>query len=195
VRAANSRRLLLAVDALFGVLLIVAAFAGAVPRQQASSAPPPQPVAPEQVQRFGGLAPPGQTTGLAVARDGSLGIVDRGRNVVIHIDGGGRPLAEWGPRFGSGLDAQDLLGLAANADGWWVLDRGALRILHLDQNGQAQPDRTIDLQPLATYGPTGLAVDASDNVYLADTGRDRLLAFDPRGRQINPVGDSGSDLG
>src|SRR4030095_4592116 len=113
--------------------------------------------------------PPVHTAAFAFAPDGSPGIVDRGRNVVIHLDNAGRPLAEWGPRFGSGLDAQDLLGLAANADGWWVLDRGALRILHLDQNGQAQPERTIDLQPLATYGPTGLAVDASDNLYLADT--------------------------
>jgi len=32
-------------------------------------------------------------------------------------------------------------------------------------------------------------------VYLADTGRDRLLVFDPRGRQVNSIGDSGGDLG
>ena len=79
---------------------------------------------------------------------------------MLHLAANGQPLAEWGPRFGDGLEANDLLGLAAIDDGWFVLDRGAQRILRLDANGRAQPDRTIDLQPLATYGPNGLATDS-----------------------------------
>ncbi len=193
MRIANSRRVLLVTDALFGIGLIGAAFVGALasPRPQSPTAVPQ----PELVQRFGGIGPPGQAIGFSIGSDGTLGVVDRGRNLVLHLDADGRPLGEWGPRFGGDLEAQDLVGLAANQDGWYVLDRGAQRIVHLDATGQAEPWRTIDLQPLATYGPNGLAVDARGNVYVADTGRDRILVFDERGRPLNSIGDSGTDLG
>jgi uncharacterized membrane protein/DNA-binding beta-propeller fold protein YncE len=196
VRAATSRRLLLALDALFGVVLLGVALVPALlstlnqPRQAQVVAP-----APRLVLRLGGIFPPGQPIGFAVAPDGTLGIVDRSRGVVMHLDASGQPMAEWGPRFGSGLDAQDLLGLAADPGGWYVLDRGALRVLRLDINGKVMPERTIDLKPLAPYGPNGLGVDARGNLYLADTGRDRVLAFDPTGRLASTIGDSGRELG
>jgi DNA-binding beta-propeller fold protein YncE/4-amino-4-deoxy-L-arabinose transferase-like glycosyltransferase len=196
VRAATSRRLLLALDVLFGVVLLGVALVPSLPStlNQPRQAQVVQP-APRLVSRLGGIAPPGQPSGFAVAPDGTLGIVDRSRGVVMHLDASGQPLAEWGPLFGSGLDAQDLLGLAAEPGGWYVLDRGALRVLHLDTSGKVEPERTIDLKPLAPYGPNGLGVDARGNLYLADTGRDRVLAFDRTGRLASTIGDSGQELG
>ncbi|HEX8969577.1 MAG TPA: NHL repeat-containing protein, partial [Chloroflexota bacterium] len=41
----------------------------------------------------------------------------------------------------------------------------------------------------------GLAVDANDNVYAADTGRNRILVFSPAGRLMSQVGHGGTDLG
>ena len=188
--------MLLALDALFGVVLLGVAF---LPALLSALNPPPRAhvvvLPPQLVRRMDGIALPGQPVGFAMAPDGTLGLVDRGRGVVMHLDSAGRATAEWGPRFGSGLDAQDLLGLAADADGWYVLDRSALRVLRLDTNGRVEPERTIDLKPLAPYGPNGLGVDQRGNLYVADTGRDRVLVFDTSGRLVNTIGDSGRDLG
>ncbi|HEV7666497.1 MAG TPA: PA14 domain-containing protein [Chloroflexota bacterium] len=190
-----SRRLVLAVDALFGVLLLALAVTGGA----APGAPPPPgssaSPAMEVTARLGGASPPGQVTGLAASADGSLALVDRGRSVVIRLDASGQQRAEWGPHFGADLDAQELVGLAADGDGWYVLDRGAQRILRLDSTGQAQPERTIDLKPLTTYGPNGLATDGQGNLYLADTGRDRIVVFDSGGHMTAALGDAGTGLG
>ena len=81
------------------------------------------------------------------------------------------------------------------ATGGIVLDRGLNRIIRLDAQGQPQPNRSIDLAPLATYGPNGLAADGRGNLYMADTGRDRIVVFDAAGHMTGSFGDSGNDLG
>jgi DNA-binding beta-propeller fold protein YncE len=143
--------------------------------------------------RFSGITPGGQTTGFGVAPDGSLAYVDRGRQEVIRLDANGAPLAEWGPYFGGETDAQDLNGIAAAGSDWYVLDRGRSRILQLDTNGRAT--HSIDLQSLGTYGPNGLAVDTRGNIYLADTGSNRILVFSTAGALLRTIGSPGAELG
>ncbi|GAC1321976.1 MAG: hypothetical protein NVSMB2_19100 [Chloroflexota bacterium] len=144
--------------------------------------------------RFGGSAPDGQTTGFAVAPDGSLAYVDRSRQRVIRLNPQGSLLAEWGPRFAAEEDdALDLSGIVAAGSNWFVLDRGRTRILRLDGEGRAT--RFIDLQPYGTYGPNGLAVDARGNVYMADTGSNRILVFTPDGALLRTIGTAGAELG
>jgi DNA-binding beta-propeller fold protein YncE len=143
--------------------------------------------------RFSGATPGGQTTGFAVAPDGSLAYVDRGRQRVVRLDANGALLTEWGPRFDSEGDAQDLNGIASAGSDWYLLDRGRPRILQLDNSGRAT--RSIDLQSLGTYGPNGLAVDARGNIYLADTGGNRILVFSPGGAVIRSIGTPGAGLG
>src|SRR5262249_47246110 len=161
---------------------------------------PSQPKASETGQpnievraRFASVAPLGQTTGFAVSPDGTLAVVDRGRQRVVRLDATGAPLAEWGPRFEADADAQDVGGIAATASEWYLLDRGRARIMRLDASGRAT--RTIDLQPLATYGPNGIAADAHGDVYLADTGGNRILVFNSAGGLIRTIGTSGDGLG
>src|SRR5207248_8864572 len=60
-------------------------------------------------------------------------------------------------------------------------------------NGRATS--SIDLQALGTYGPNGLAVDARGNVYLADTGSNRILMFAPTGTLLRTIGTPGTELG
>jgi sugar lactone lactonase YvrE/4-amino-4-deoxy-L-arabinose transferase-like glycosyltransferase len=186
----------LAVDALFGLLLLAVAFGSGRPPatspsvEGATSSP-----AMQLTARLGGVIPPGQSTGFARDADGSLAIVDRTRQVVIRLDADGQPRGEWGPHFGLGLDARDLLGVAPDGDGWYLLDRGAQRILRLTGQGAAQAERTIDLSSLATYGPTALATDARGNLFMADTGRDRVVVFDSNGRLSGEFGESGTNLG
>jgi streptogramin lyase len=143
--------------------------------------------------RFSGVAPAGQSTGFAVAPDGSLAVVDRGRQRVLRMDPSGAPLAQWGPRFEPDADAEDLNGIAPAGSDWYLLDRGRARILQLDASGHAI--HSIDLQPLATYGPNGLAVDGRGELYLADTGGNRILEFSPGGALVRTIGTGGAGLG
>ena len=136
-----------------------------------------------------------ESTGFALAADGSLAIVDRNRGVIIRLDPSGQPMAEWGPEIRPGLDASDLAGISPDGDGWAVLDRGALRIMRLDAQGHALPERTIDLAPLETYRPNGLATDPHGNLLMADTGHDRVVIFDADGAMSDALGDTGTDLG
>ncbi|HEY0582704.1 MAG TPA: hypothetical protein VGE94_11020, partial [Chloroflexota bacterium] len=183
-------------DALFGLVLLAVAFTSGRPPatspsvEGATSGP-----AMQLTARLGGVIPPGQSTGFARDADGSLAIVDRARQVVIRLDANGQPRGEWGPHFGPGLDARDLLGVAPDGDGWYLLDRGAQRILRLTAQGAAQAERTIDVSSLATYGPTALATDARGNLFMADTGRDRVVVFDSNGRLSGEIGQSGTNLG
>ena len=194
LRVGPGRAAVLALDALVGVLLLIVAVASGIgpgTSPAASSAP----TGYELTTRLGDVAPPVQSTGFAVAPDGSLGLVDRSRQVIVRLDANGHPLTEWGPEFGPGVTAQDLVGLAVDQAGWYVLDRGAQRIIRLDSSGQVLPSGEIDLGPLGTYGPNGLTADGHGNLYLADTGRDRVLIFDSSGQMTGSIGDSGSALG
>ena len=182
--------LILLADVVFGLVLLAIAFAGLVRGLAPTPTTRGSPGPPQLVEQFGSIMPPGQSTGFAVAHDGSLAVVDRGRKTILRLDANGRPQDEW-----SVPGAIDLVGLAQAADGWYILDRGALHILHLDAQGEVQPDRTIDLSTRETYGPNGLAVDASGNVYMADTGRDRLVIFNSNGAMVSTIGDAGTDLG
>jgi 4-amino-4-deoxy-L-arabinose transferase-like glycosyltransferase len=189
-------RWLIPASAVLGMLLLALALGDSVrARLAAAPAGPRDPAPVEVVARLGGVSPQGQSTGFAVANDGTLAVVDRGRQVVIRLDANGERQAEWGPRFGPGLVGQDLVGIAADGDGWWLLDRAALHVLRLDNRGQAQPDRTLDLVPLATYGPNGLATNGRGNLYVADTGRNRILVFNAGGPFTGSIGEGGSDLG
>jgi streptogramin lyase len=184
-----SRATILLADVVFGLVLLGIAFAGQL-RPPSQSAAPGQPSPAQLVTQFSGLMPSGQSTGFAVAHDGSLAIVDRGREAVLRMDATGRVQNEW-----SIPGAIDLVGIAQNGEDWDVLDRGALRIDRLDAQGRLQPDRAIDLSQLGTYGPNGLAADGNGDLFLADTGRDRLVVFNSSGATSETIGDSGNDLG
>ncbi|MBV9174123.1 MAG: glycosyltransferase family 39 protein, partial [Chloroflexi bacterium] len=183
------RSILLASVLIAGCVLLTAGVVLTVQGQVATPSP-----SVEIRAHLPSLTSGGQSTGFAVAPDGSLGIVDRLRQRVVRLDSTGQVVAEWDPRFEDNVPATDLDGLAADSNGdWYLLDRGQLRILRLDENGQAIA--SIDLRPLATYGPNGLAVDRRGDIYLADTGRARVLVFGPNGVLANTIGSAGSGPG
>jgi DNA-binding beta-propeller fold protein YncE len=186
----------LAILLLIGCALLIAGVAGTAlasrqPEVSSVSAGPSVDIR----ARFSNLAPDGQSTGFAVGPDGSLGVVDRTRQRVIRLDPTGQVLTEWGPRFEDDAPSTDLSGLAAGgADGtWYLLDRGRQRILRLDLTGHAVG--AIDLARLGTYGPNGLTLDEAGDVYVADTGQNRILVFGPDGALKRTIGTAGSGLG
>ena len=130
---------------------------------------------------------------LAVEPTGALVVTDRRRRSVLRFDHGGRPLGEWGPELGSGLTLAEPAGVAVDRDRYYELDRGTPRIVRLDADGR--PEGAISLEPYGTYGPNGLAVDATGAVYAADTRRNRVLVFTPSGQLVRELGRGGAVSG
>jgi DNA-binding beta-propeller fold protein YncE len=150
-------------------------------------------VAADMLVRVGSSAPPGgELAFMAVEPSGNLVVSDSKRRTLMRFDSTGHLLSEWGPRF---ADAQltEPAGVAVSNDGYYVIDRGTPRILHIDAAGQLRG--IFNLEPLSPYGLNGLAVDQSGNLYAADTGRNRILVFSPNGQLIKQVGRGGADLG
>jgi sugar lactone lactonase YvrE len=134
----------------------------------------------------------GELAFIAVDPSGNLIVSDGARASVLRFDASGVLLSEWGPNLGGTLLGEPA-GVAVFGDAYYVVDRGTPRIFRLDVTGRAQS--VLDLQPQGTYGLNGLATDASGNLYLADTGRNRILVFSPGGQLLKQVGRGGNDLG
>ncbi len=150
-------------------------------------------IAASTLIQVGSSAPAGGDLAfMAVEPDGNLVVTDARRASVLRFDPTGHLLTEWGPQLGA-VQLNEPAGVAVSGDAYYVMDRGAQRIFRLDASGQ--PQAMLDLESLSPYGLNGLAVDASGNIYAADTGRNRILVFSPSGQLIKQVGHGGSDLG
>jgi len=74
-----------------------------------------------------------------------------------------------------------------------VLDAGSNWVYRFDTGGNllakfGGPEAQL-------YQPRGLSLDAEGNIYAADTGGHRLVAFDASGRLLGPLGAQGSGRG
>src|SRR5262249_40146957 len=74
-----------------------------------------------------------------------------------------------------------------------VVDRGTPRVFRLDGSGRVL--NAFSLEAQGVYGLNGLAIDSSDNLYVADTGRNRILVLAPTGAVGKQFGKGGSGLG
>jgi NHL repeat len=152
-----------------------------------------RPLAATVVLRVGAGAPPGgELAFLAVEPNGNLVVSDSKRRSVLRFDPSGHLLSEWGPQLGDAVLTEPA-GVAVQGDSFYVVDRGTPRIFRLDAAGRVQA--TFNLESFGTYGLNGLAVDRGGNIYVADTGRNRILVFNPDGSLLRMVGRGGSDLG
>jgi hypothetical protein len=143
--------------------------------------------------RVGAGAPAGgELAFMAFDAGGNLVVSDAKRRSVMRFDASGHLLSEWGPLLGA-FTLDEPAGVAAQGESVYVVDRGTPRVFRLDTTGHVLA--TINLEPLGTYGLNGMAVDPNGNVYVADTGRNRILAFAPNGSPLRPIGRAGSDLG
>jgi sugar lactone lactonase YvrE len=150
-------------------------------------------IAASTLIHVGTTAPPGaELAFMAVEPSGNLLVSDARRRVVMRFDSTGHQLSEWGPRFGS-ITLDQPAGVAVQGDNYYVLDRGTPRLFRLDGSGQVQA--MFDLQPFGPYGLNGLLVDPSGNLYVADTGRNRLLVLSPAGGLVRTIGRPGADVG
>jgi DNA-binding beta-propeller fold protein YncE len=152
-----------------------------------------KPVAAVPLVKVGSSAPAGaELAFMAVEPSGNLVVSDSKRASVMRFDPAGQLLSEWGPVLGT-TQLVEPAGVAVAGDNYYVVDRGTPRIMRLDSSGQ--PQAVLDLTGLSTYGLNGLAVDPNGNLYVADTGRNRILVFTSGGQLLKQIGHSGSDLG
>jgi DNA-binding beta-propeller fold protein YncE len=144
------------------------------------------------IVRPGQSAPPGELAFLAVEPSGNLLVSDRARHSVMRFDVAGQLLSEWGPRIGD-LTIEEPAGVAADRNRVYLVDRGQPRLIGLDPSGGLQG--FVDLERYQPYGLNGLAIDSTGNLYVADTGRNRILIFTPQGVFIRQIGQGGSGVG
>jgi hypothetical protein len=190
-----SRRLL-GLFALVALALIALDMAGLVPTPK-PSAPPAAAVRLRSVTvlaQLQTLASPGQQPFMAVAPGGELDVTDRLNQSLLRFGPDGRPIGAWGPRLDATSQIGEIGGIAVSADRRYMLDRASFVLIELDATGRVLS--RVDLKPFGVYGPNGLAVDAtSDVVYIADTGRSRILVISPEGRLLSTIGSEGHELG
>jgi hypothetical protein len=69
----------------------------------------------------------------------------------------------------------------------YIADTGNNRIVEAHQYGAVQTDNTVYIPSATTFGatklsgPTGLAIDAAQNLYIADTGNNRVVKYSATG--------------
>jgi DNA-binding beta-propeller fold protein YncE len=149
-------------------------------------------------------------TGLAFARDGSVWVTDRNNDVMRHLGPGGQFLAAVGVAAaeregGTSLRLTEPHGVAVDPTGAVVVaDTGADRIKRLTPKGGllaawSSPTGALlgatDAAARPFRRPLAVAVGATGNTYVADTGSALVEELDPRGRLVASWGGTGSAPG
>ncbi len=189
---------LLALLALAAIFVGVTGVELSLPRpgaatQQTAALPGVHQLASSLLVRVGVGAPAGGELGfIAVDPSGNIVVSDIRRHTVMRFDPSGHLLSEWGPRFGE-VTLTEPAGVAVFGDTYYAVDRGTPRIFRLSPSGELVG--TISLESFGTYGLNGMAVDVGGNLYIADTGRNRILVFTPTGQLMRQIGRAGTDLG
>ena len=146
---------------------------------------------------------------MAFAPDGTFYVVDSRNDRILHFDGSGALINQWGSPSGNNPNNpnpsappstfNEPWGVAVGLDGSvYVADTWNYRIQKFSATGQfikmwssfgqANPQDTF-------YGPRGLAVDAQGRLYVVDTGNKRIVIFDADGNYTTEFGSAGLDPG
>jgi DNA-binding beta-propeller fold protein YncE len=141
-------------------------------------------------------------TAAAVAPDGSLWVTDRENDAVRHLDRAGSFLGTLG--LGSRYPLAHPEGVAVGPDGdVYVVDSGHGRVVHLTPAGAvvgsfgargARGARGTQARGRLSR-PSAVAVAPDGDVYVADSGHDRVEVFDSRGRLLGAWGGPGAAPG
>ncbi|MBV9119314.1 MAG: hypothetical protein JOZ39_01295, partial [Chloroflexi bacterium] len=168
----------------------------AAPQGQAANAAPAQPVTPlKQLWQVDGAATIGadsSPSGLAFDHDGNVFVADAGHHTLEKVDANGKLV--WSAKIPAGASGFDqLAGAGVLADGSVVvLDAGSGTVSKFGADGSYVGAVAHDL---GVYHPRGLAVSAQGDMFLADTGRSRVLHLDPTGKIAGEIGTKGNGKG
>ncbi|MBV9281622.1 MAG: SMP-30/gluconolactonase/LRE family protein [Chloroflexi bacterium] len=145
----------------------------------------------EQLQRPYGVALDGQ---------GNLYVTINDR--IAKLSPQGKLLAQWGNRGDYPGEFVSPYGVALDSQGnVYVADHGNCRIQKLSPSGAAlaaigtKPNRRCSADPGIVGVPDGVALDPQGNIYVADTGNNRVQKFSPDGAPLAQWGRQGSGRG
>lgn len=167
------------------------------PQGRPGAGAPPTPVsapalaldAPKAIGKFG--AGPGDFNsphGVAIAKDGRVFIADTGNKRVQALDPDGHFLFAIVGGSEPFVEPYDLL--FSPSGELLVLDSDAGWIYRFDTDGK--PLGRMAGVDLRLYKPRGFGADAQGNLYIADTGRSRVIKLSPSGELILQVGSRGN---
>ncbi|HYO50422.1 MAG TPA: glycosyltransferase family 39 protein [Chloroflexia bacterium] len=161
---------------------------------------PPRRIEPDAVigQGAGMLQP----RGLDIGPDGNIYVGDRGNGRIMVFAPDGKVLRTFGKAAAQGNEANagpgelvDIKDLAVGKDGnIYVLEGTILRIHVYNPTGEIVKVYTPD--QLGLYGANGIDVGPDNSIYIADTGRNRVLKLTPMSENQPPeanVSLAGSD--
>jgi predicted membrane-bound mannosyltransferase/DNA-binding beta-propeller fold protein YncE len=166
---------------------------------------------------------PGLSAPRAIARglNADFYIADSRNHRILHIASDGSLLHEWGSfaavDYFSGVVTQadairqaplgtfnEPWGVAVGPDGYvYVTDTWNHRVQKFTEDGKpvkawgqyGQPVLEIPETAGFFWGPRGIAVDAQNRIYVADTGNKRIVVFDSNGKYLTEFGTAGFELG
>lgn len=124
---------------------------------------------------------------------GRIYVCDTRRHMVIILSRQGKVLGRIGTR-GGGKGAGEFANptqVAVSGDSVYVLDPANLRVDILDIQGRFQRQITV----ADASERSGLAVDASGNLYLSDSNLGQIHVLDPQGHWIYKFGNTGEKEG
>ncbi len=147
------------------------------------------------------------TDDLAIAKDGSLWLLDTSHHQIRHIDSQGRLIASLGGQGSLPLQFSFPLGIAiAPDDSVWVADSGNFRLQHFTPDGSfisqigiqgsapgqfnaaALEGIRVSNDNVKSLGPTDLSIAADGSVWVADGGNGRVQHFSADGRYLAQFG-------
>ncbi|MGD9893907.1 MAG: flippase activity-associated protein Agl23, partial [Dehalococcoidia bacterium] len=137
---------------------------------------------------------------MAIDPDGNLLVADTSNNRIQKLSPTGEFIGASPPNVG----LNEPWGVAADGSGnVFVADTWNHRIVQLDSGlrfvrawgGPSATGQTADPAPLELYGPRGLAIDGDGNLWVTDTGHNRVLKFSPDGEPLGQFGGPGSEPG
>lgn len=141
---------------------------------------------------------------MAVAPDGSIYVADTNNHRIQKFDASHNFVKAWGGQGNAPGQFNEPWGIAVALDGSvYVADTWNHRIQKFDKDGNfismwgafGDVGEAYDENLELFYGPRAVAIDKEGNVWVSDTGNERMTQFTANGEALDVFGGAGADIG
>lgn len=141
---------------------------------------------------------------MALGPDGSVFVLDTNHHRVLKFDAARKLVQQWGSQGTAPGQFNEPWGIAVGKDGMvYVADTWNHRIQKFDSFGTfvtawgvfGDVGTAFDQNLLELYGPRAIALDAAGNLWVTDTGNERVIEYSPTGQPLDAYGGTGAEVG